>query len=204
MWRLVGKSRASYLVSLFKATQGQKENTACLKWQGQGKLSAGAPGYQYSHYKMAAEKNHKEIGVLFLQIISTLCQIGHGSVLSLFLRGFQVREVCLICFPIVDGLTLLGGSTWGDIEKTNSFYNFLLEKLERHGVLLSFVVVYAVLQGKFQAHPAGEGIMTGLLSSEEEEVRAESQQSQHLLTTLFESQNEWRTTSGVSFITRGN
>lgn len=53
----------------------------------------------------------------------------------------------------------------------------LLKKLEHHCVLLSFVVVvYAVLQGKFQAHPGGEGIMTGLLSGEEE-VRAESQQS---------------------------
>lgn len=55
--------------------------------------------------------------------------------------------------------------------------NFLLEELERHRVLLSFVVVvYAVLQEKFPAHPGGEGIMTGLLSGEEE-VRAESQQS---------------------------
>lgn len=51
------------------------------------------------------------------------------------------------------------------------------KKLGRHRVLLSFVVVvYAVLQGKFPAHPGGEGIMTGLLSGEEE-VRAESQQS---------------------------
>lgn len=32
MWSLVGTCSASYLVSLFKATQEQKENTACLKW----------------------------------------------------------------------------------------------------------------------------------------------------------------------------
>ncbi len=74
---------------------------------------------------------------------------------------------------------MLGGFTSGDAEKTNSssFYNFLFEALERHCVLLSFVfVVYAVLHGKFPAHPGGKGIMTGLLSSEEE-VRAESKQS---------------------------
>lgn len=74
--------------------------------------------------------------------------------------------------------------TWGKKKlNSSSFYNFLLEKLERHCVLLSFVfVVYAVLHGKFPAHPGGEGIMTGLLSSEEE-VRAESKQS--LLDLLF-------------------
>ena len=49
------------------------------------------------------------------------------------------------------------------------FYNFPLTALECHHVLLSIVVVYAVLQGKFQGHPGGKGIMTGLLSGEEEE-----------------------------------
>lgn len=50
----------------------------------------------------------------------------------------------------------------------------LVEKWERLCVLLSFiVVVYSVLQGKFQAHRAGEGIMTGLLSSSEEEGEEE-------------------------------
>lgn len=104
---------------------------------------------------------------------------GHDSLLSLFPKCFQVSEGYLICSPFVDGMMLLGGSLRGDAEKTSSssFYNFLLEKLEHQRVLLSFVVVvYAALQGKFPAHPGGEGIMTGLLSGEEE-VRAESQQS---------------------------
>lgn len=75
---------------------------------------------------------------------------------------------------------MLGGSTSGDVVKTNHFKLILLlpEVLEPNWVLLSFVVVVVVcaaLPGKFQAHPGGEGIMTGLLSSEEE-VRAESQQ----------------------------
>lgn len=76
-------------------------------------------------------------------------------------------------------VTLVGGPTGREGEKKNPalFYNFLLEKLQRHNVLLPFVVVvYAVLLGKFPAHPGGEGIMTGLLSSEEE-IRAEFQQS---------------------------
>lgn len=73
MWSLAGTCRASYLVSLFKATRGQKENTACLKWQEQCKLS-GAPGRQYPHYKMSAEENghHKEICVRFKQIMGKL------------------------------------------------------------------------------------------------------------------------------------
>lgn len=70
-------------------------------------------------------------------------------------------------------------------------------------MLLSFVVVvYAVLQGKFQAHPGREGIITGLLSGEEE-VRAEAQQSlldcfSYIVSvsSLFDSKNYWRTTSG--------
>lgn len=86
---------------------------------------------------------------------------------------------------------------------SSSFYNFLLEKLEHQRVLLSFVVVvYAALQGKFPAHPGGEGIMTGLLSGEEE-VRAESQQSLfdgfHTPSasphTLFQSEKDRRATS---------
>lgn len=71
MWSLVGTCRASYLVSLFKATRVQKEHTVCLKWHGQSKLSD-APGGEYSHYKISAEENRhqKLICVLFLQIIS--------------------------------------------------------------------------------------------------------------------------------------
>lgn len=51
MWSVVETCRASYLVSLFKATKEQKENMVCLKWRGQRKLSATA-GRQYSHYEM--------------------------------------------------------------------------------------------------------------------------------------------------------
>lgn len=120
---------------------------------------------------------------------------GHNSLLSLFsinLCGGTVQRGLLSqcrwqCIAGWVQKRRLGKKK----QNSSSFYNFLLEKLERHCVLLSFVfVVYAVLHGKFPAHPGGEGIMTGLLSSEEE-VRAESKQSlldlpfihcQHLLT----------------------
>lgn len=59
-----------------------------------------------------------------------------------------------------------------------------------------------------RAHPGGEGIMTGLLSSEEE-VRAESQQSlldrfSYVVVVRFDSQNDRRNTSGVSLSQEGN
>lgn len=65
-----------------------------------------------------------------------------------------------------------------DIEKKKTSFTASFSRgLERHCVLLSFVVVvYAVLQGKFPAHPGREGIMIGLLSGEEE-VWAESRLS---------------------------
>lgn len=64
---------------------------------------------------------------------------GRGSVLSpIIMNGLQV---CLICFLQCKWLDAAGWITRGDIEKTNSFHNFLLAKWERHRILLSFVVV---------------------------------------------------------------
>lgn len=99
----------------------------------------------------------------------------HNVICVLFVQNNKLRSVWT---PIVGrhhifAFLFLGGST-----RTK---NFLLEKLQRDCVLLSFVVVVdAVLQGKFPAHPGGEGIMTGLWSGEEE-ARAQAQQSLSLM-----------------------
>lgn len=65
MWILAGKCRASYLVRLFKANQGQKRKHGLFE-MAKAKLSGGAHGFQYSRYKIPAEENvhHKEICVL--------------------------------------------------------------------------------------------------------------------------------------------
>lgn len=116
MWSLVGTCRASYLVSLFKATWVQKEHTVCLKWHGQSILS-GAPGGEYSHYKISAEENRhqKLICVLFLKIISKpwlmyLVLFFLCLPLNMKLSGHrELFDLFSHCVTVVGGPTRRGG-----------------------------------------------------------------------------------------------
>lgn len=150
------------------------QKNALFAWNGTGKanglalLEVNTSTMKYQPRRTALEADPRLVFANNKHIMANTL----GSVFPPSHETFRSLRISWLVFPLCD----IGG--WAHTEKTPAlFNNFLLEKSQRHNVLLPFVVVvYAVLLGKFPAHPGGEGIMTGLWSGEEE-IRAEFQRS---------------------------